>query len=689
VSASALLDFLRRELAPTPGRLGAVLRITLASLITITLVLMFRMPNGLIAFVVIYMIALEDTGATFLGSIMGWIFLTLGLGTALLSLQVSIDTAWLRICFFAGYLFVGLFLRRALTVAAIGSVFGIPAAIALIMPDILPPNADVVLDFLLWLWWCGTLGIAINLGVQLLLSPGSPLSLLRRELDMRLQAVEHALRRRAGETSADPPSTSLDTLSVAGTTRPAAFVKTASFVDSWARARHESLAALVTLADRLVTAALTLEALPARAVTPDEGSRLLKAAAGCRQLRQGLQRWQRPSPAEWAALSPEPASAQGSPLADVERTLDDIALAVPGAGALHAHRPGFFVPDAFENRDYIRFATKGTLAALICYLAFVGFDYPEIYTCVITVFVVSLSTVGASNQKAVLRFGGAAAGGLLGVVTLVYVLPNVDSIGGFLLVFGAGCAIAAWVNVGSPRISYGGYQVGVAFWKATLQGFGVAVSAQVLRDRMVGIAFGLIVFGLVEHYLWPERASEALRARLSEALRLLAELARAATNGAAQATSTDLDSWRLRISLKVAEVQALIESTKFERQELDVAALAKKTADAQIVFVLLLTLARRRRDPGLPDVIRVQAREIDSAVAKTLETLAARAAGDITAAAGDLHDALTALERSVSGGAPAYAGASITDNPSLGLYRSLVAALRRLSPEPLASAPAS
>ena len=41
----------------------------------------------------------------------------------------------------------------------------------------------------------------------------------------------------------------------------AAFLKTASLVNSWARARHESLAALITLADHLVTAAHALEVL--------------------------------------------------------------------------------------------------------------------------------------------------------------------------------------------------------------------------------------------------------------------------------------------------------------------------------------------------------------------------------------------------------------------------------------------
>ena len=165
----------------------------------------------------------------------------------------------------------------------------------------------------------------------------------------------------------------------------------------------------------------------------------------------------------------------------------------------------------------------------ICYFLFIGFDYPGIYTSVITCFVVSLSTIGASNQKGILRFGGAAVGGVMGLFALVYLFPNMDTIGGFWLVFGAGTAVAAWANFGTPRISYGGYQIGLAFYKAILQGFGPALSATVVRDRLIGVFFGLIVFGIVEHVLWPVRARDALRARLAEMLRLLADLARSGT----------------------------------------------------------------------------------------------------------------------------------------------------------------
>jgi multidrug resistance protein MdtO len=135
-----------------------------------------------------------------------------------------------------------------------------------------------------------------------------------------------------------------------------------------------------------------------------------------------------------------------------------------------------------------------------------------------------------ANAPNLLRFGGAAVRGSIGLIDLVYLFPNVETIGGFWLIFGAGTA-AAWANFGTPRIAYGGYQIGLAFYKAILQGFGPALSAPVVRDRLVGVFFGLLVFGIVEHGLWPVRTNDALRA-LVELLHLLAELARTGTSRA-------------------------------------------------------------------------------------------------------------------------------------------------------------
>ena len=696
MTASDLFDFLRRELAPTPGRGGATFRLTLACLAATIPILTHRIPHGLVVMIVMYLITQEDTAATLIGSILGIIGVTIGLGAALLAWEISLDIDWLRIVFFIVFFFGGLFLKRVLTIGALGSAIGVPAAMVMIIPDVYPPDPELLVEFVLWIWWCVILGLSVNLGVQLLLSPGDPLMLLRRELDTRLQTVAQLLRRLATNDAAETAATaSLNSLATAGMSRPLALLKTSSLIHSWARARHEKLSALITLVDRLVTAATALQALAPGAVERVQRERLLNAAEGCERMRRAFAEMRLPALGEWTALASEQASGGLSPLADIEGTLDQIALAVPEpahdadkSAPTGAEKRSLFLPDAFDNPEYVRFAIKGTLAGFICYFLFVGFDYPGIYTSVITCFVVTLSTIGASNQKGILRFGGAAVGGLMGLIALVYLFPHMDTIGGFWLVFGAGTAVAAWATFGTPRIFYGGYQTGLAFYKAILQGFGPALSATVVRDRLIGVFFGLIVFGIVEHVLWPVRARDALRARLSEMLHLLADLARSGTSDKTPSViAADVDSWRRRISQKVQEIQTLIESSKFESGALELDEIQKRTGDAQIVFVLLLSLARQYRDTArLPDAMRATAIDLDNAVATALEALANHISGGSGPAVPDLDDRLNTFERSVAGTDAIDKEAAAHLAERVALYRTLVAAVKRLSSESMRTA---
>jgi hypothetical protein len=183
---------------------------------------------------------------------------------------------------------------------------------------------------------------------------------------------------------------------------------------------------------------------------------------------------------------------------------------------------------------------------------------------------------------------------------------------------------------------------------------------------------------------------DALRARLSETLRLLADLARSGRSDRSL-TSAKVDSWRQRISLKVAEAQGLIESSKFEPHELDLDVVQRRTADAQVVFVLLLALARHASTSTLPRVAQVRASELDVAIATALEILATRAAGGFEGALPDLASALAALERAIHSSleGPGHETSTLQFAGALALYRSLVASVARLFPVPLAPATAA
>src|SRR5208337_4183533 len=258
-------------------------------------------------------------------------------------------------------------------------------------------------------------------------------------------------------------------------------------------------------------------------------------------------------------------------LAEMERVIELLPLAASGQNLpdelkLPPHKKsGFLAPDAFTNPEHIHYAIKGMIAGTLCYLIFTLCAYPAIYTSVITVILCSLSTVGASQQKGVLRFAGAVVGGALGFISLMYIIPHLDSVGSFCLLFGAVMALAAYVNFGSVRISYCGIQICLAFCKCVLQTYGTYTELKVARDRLTGIALGLLVFGLFNSQLWPVRALETLRARLSDVLHQLARLASLPDEGESplprMAEAYDL---RVKVYQDFSTISEMREGSKFE-----------------------------------------------------------------------------------------------------------------------------
>lgn len=686
MTAAAVVDFLRRELAPTPGRGEATLRLTLAGLIATIPILTHHIPHALVVMVVMYLVTQEDTAATLLGSILGVAGVTVGLGAALLVWMVALDIPWLRIVSFVAFLFLGLFLKRILAIGALGSAIGLPAALVMVLPDVAPLPPELLVEFVLWLWLCVALGLTVNVGVQLALAPGDPLTLLQRELDTRLRVVEETLRQLGGALEISPasPAPSLEALAAAGMSRPVALLKTATLTNAGARQRHETLATAITLIDRLVTDAGALRLLVSSTSSAPMLEFLARVTDACARTRRALVEQPEPRSMETAAPlgSVHVGVTTPLPLVDMAHTFEQLSVVLrvgPSAPTGKKTGPRLLLPDAMTNPEYVQFAIKGSVAALVCYLLFVGFDYPGIYTSVITCFVVSLSTIGASNQKGLLRFGGAAVGGVMGLVALVYAFPNIDGLGGFWLVFATGTAVAAWINFGSPRISYGGYQTGLAFYKATLQGFGPAVSATVVRDRLIGVAFGLIVFGLVEQMVWPVRAVDRVHARLADMLRSLAALARVASRP--RGDESGLAARRETISQQVTDVQGLIESSKFEpgAGAFDADAVERLTGDAQTVFLVLLAIARDAESAAVRSAtVRAAMVRVDEDVAAILDGLAAHARPGEAIPAIDPDGSLAALEESIAVDVDVV-GRDSTHEGILALYQQLTAGVRQLT----------
>lgn len=108
----------------------------------------------------------------------------------------------------------------------------------------------------------------------------------------------------------------------------------------------------------------------------------------------------------------------------------------------------------------------------------------------------------------------------------VFVLPGLDSIAGFVVLFIAATIVAAWITTSGPRLSYFGVQFAFAFYLINLEEFRIQTSLTVARDRVAGILLGLLAMWLIFDQLWGAPAIQEMEHTFLSTLRLLAQFMR-------------------------------------------------------------------------------------------------------------------------------------------------------------------
>jgi multidrug resistance protein MdtO len=216
----------------------------------------------------------------------------------------------------------------------------------------------------------------------------------------------------------------------------------------------------------------------------------------------------------------------------------------------------------------VHFALKVTLAAMFCYIFYSAIDWTGIHTAFITCTFIALESTGATLHKGVLRIGGAIIGGALALFTIVFLMPHMVTIASLVVVVACASAIAGWVATGSELISYSGLQIAFAFFYSVFQGYAPDTDLDNVRDRVVGILFGLIVTGVVFAYIWPEHTIDRLRDALRAALRQLALLLKVPRSETSiEAAKAEAHSQIAETSRSFDQAKRYVQLTQFESEE--------------------------------------------------------------------------------------------------------------------------
>jgi multidrug resistance protein MdtO len=500
----------------------------------------FRIPTGFLGAIFTLFISRENPTATFLSGFRSVLAFVIAAAYALITLSMLTANPLTHFLWVASSLFLSFFLIGIFADYGTAVAFGFMIAGTIPIWDQHTMSVELRVENTLWTTFVVIIGIAVSIAVEYVFRRVHPVTDLTEGIEVRLQTVEHVLRSVAEDRPLESEwEKKLTLYATVGTSRLRRLIVRSSLDQNLNAQRNTAIALLGRLVD--ITASFRLVTLDRATVAASDIGLIDEAyrercrqladyvAAICEDLMQDRLPRQINLPAH-----PEPSGLRFLPA--MERTVTLIPKAfttvesltdfIPAPFDEEKTSPPLFVADAFSNPEHLKFAIRGALAATAAYFVYNAVAWPGLSTALPTCIITALSTIGSSRQKQFLRLGGAIIGGfIIGMGAQMFVLPYLDTIAGFTVLFAAVTALSAWISTASARLSYLGVQLALAFYLINLQEFTIQTSLAIARDRVVGVLLGLLAMWLIYDRLWVRSALEEMQAAFAQNLERFALLA--------------------------------------------------------------------------------------------------------------------------------------------------------------------
>ncbi len=512
-----LFDFLKDELKPYPNRFHTVARMVLSATLTMLVIMTLRSPNGAIGIFFGLLISRENPANTLKSGLQTILAFIAGLVYTLLGVTLSLNEPLPHFVFIALSLALMFFIIR--TVKSFSAAFGFCFIVVTTLPVWEPPfSVNAQVDSTLWSVFGVILAVCVAMTVELIFCPRqNTTEEIRKGVNYRLDAMQALFQAYVNEqvTTDSPKLERIKQMARLGARQLKWFLARSSIEDSLGL-RKARWGSYISAVERLVDTASNL-GIPRKPLTEVDKSRLLALQNACRSLR--LANISENIPVQKIGSFSENLSRALPLLSDLERQferlpqlLNETSLDEKKTEPTQWSWRQLFLADAFVSVEYLHFAVKGTLAGLACYVFYSAVDWPGLGNSLATCVITALSTVGSSRQKQILRMGGAILGGLiLGIGSQIYILPHLDSILGFTLFFGIITALSAWVTTASPRLSYFGLQMALAFYLIMFQSTAIPTDLTIGRDRVIGTLLGLVAMWGIFDQLWAKPAIQEMK----------------------------------------------------------------------------------------------------------------------------------------------------------------------------------
>ena len=564
-SLSQWYKWVLEDLQPTPGRLGSSLRVVLSVVLALILLLVLQVPFVSLVLYIIFVVGRESPAVSLRSALLS---LVTGCVAVFVSLGVVIATdndPMTRLLSVAAMSFVAGVLTQASSFAPLAPTFGLLYCTVIALWENQIP-ADMIVKTSLFLIAAESVALGSTVFVEYLFATRSAVERLLEERRIRYRALEAMFRAYARGASPDELF--------------AAHLPVARLALAGQRGMQELYQVIVErdldpkdlppgMRVRIAQLAefVDVSAAFGAARVSDDGPRMRERCAliaeRCRELGETFAR---------QGNFPRMAKSRIAALRPVEETLGVILAMPPSVDpddgrpiVLPANKIPFFVPGALEAKGTFTFGLKISLCATLCYILYHALDYPGISTAVTTVLVCGLTTTGATKQKLAHRLAGAVVGGLLlGLGSIVFLFPHMDSITALSGLVGAAAFIAAWTAAGR-RFSYIGLQIAFSFFTVTLATSSAPTELAPARDRLVGIGLALVIMWFVFDQVWPVRTITMMRQALASVLRGVAQLLSVASMGVQPSElRSRIDGLRHQVSARIGEIRNLHEAVLYE-----------------------------------------------------------------------------------------------------------------------------
>jgi multidrug resistance protein MdtO len=563
-SVRSFVEMLHAELAWYPGRPALVGRIVLACTIVMSLALIFRLPGAVLGASFPILISRENLKATRKTAFQIGLACSIGTAEVIVGGMLTAGSPFLHVLWVVASLFAVFYAISGLNFANASLTLSAVVAIAIRLWDY-PISAETRVELTLYTLLSILIGCVVSVLIETLFSKKNPPDAVLDGISRRLNLIETLL---SGTSPAEFTSSTMTTQLARTAAKGVDDLRRLLAASGYNAGLRDLLATVIALTRQLIELGSNLaESAPILSLEDQECCRAIARNLG--SVRSSLARMECP---EWVDL-PFISRASNPLLIEIERTTGLIAQSFCGQNfRIHWLSPTAaptksiteFVVDALRNPEHSKFAVRGALSALLCYLFYMSTGWTGLVSSLLTCTLTARRLTGGGRQRQTLRFAGFIIGaGVIGLGTEVFLLPQLNTLAEFALLFASVAWIGSWIATSGPRIAFAGFQIVLSYNLVNLNRFTINTSLVPSRDAVLGIVLGIVAMWLVFDHLWAHTSSESVRSLLLGTLRDVGNF-KAVSVTSSQDSNEWLTSESSRINRDVDKLRDLADMYAFE-----------------------------------------------------------------------------------------------------------------------------